>query len=294
MKRTNNGKNHSEKTYSMMGLVWYRFRKNKLAMFGMCILILMALLVLIGPFFIDEGKVIDQNMAERFLSPSMTHWFGTDQYGRDLFARIVYGGRISFFAGLLTIGIAFVCGCILGGIAGYMGGIVDDIIMRIVDIFMAIPALLMSMAIVTALGQGVFKMLIALSIAQIPRFTRFVRSSVLSLRNQDFIEAARCYGTSSWKIILSHILPNGLGPVLVTATLGLGSTILSIASLGFLGIGIAAPTPEWGTILSENRAFIRYYPYIGLIPGIFIAISVMAFNFMGDGLRDAFDPRTKN
>jgi peptide/nickel transport system permease protein len=154
--------------------------------------------------------------------------------------------------------------------------------------------MLLAMAVVSALGQGTFKMLIALSIASFPRYARTVRSSILTLRNQEFVEAAKCCGTSSARIIFKHIIPNGLGPVVVSATLGLGFTILSIASLGFLGIGVASPTPEWGTILSENRTNIRYYPYLGLIPGAFIMLAVMCLNFMGDGLRDALDPRTKN
>lgn len=166
--------------------------------------------------------------------------------------------------------------------------------MRIVDMFMAVPAILLSMAVVAALGNGTEKMLIALAVAQTPRFTRVVRSSIMTLREQEFVEAAKCYGTSSAKIIFKHILPNGIGPVIVSATLTLGQVILSIASLGFLGIGVASPTPEWGTILSENKAFIRYYPYLGLIPGGCIALSVMAVNFIGDGLRDALDPRMKN
>ena len=168
------------------------------------------------------------------------------------------------------------------------------VIMRICDIFMAVPRMLLAMAVVAGLGQGTFKMLIALSIAEFPKYARSVRASSMTLRNQEYVEAAKCCGTSSARIIFKHVVPNGLGPVIVSATLGLGGTILAIASLGFLGIGVASPTPEWGTILSENRTNIRFYPYLGLIPGFFIAISVMCLNFIGDGLRDALDPRTKN
>lgn len=279
---------------SQWGLVWFRFKKNKLAILGVIILLLIMLPILTAPLYIDEQAVSAQNIKERFQPPSSEHLFGTDQYGRDLFARVIYGGRISLFAGLVTLSISFFFGCLFGGIAGYFGGKADYIIMRIVDMFMAIPSMLMAMAIVTALGQGVFKMLIALSVGQIPRFTRVVRSSIMTLRNQEFVEAARCCGTSSARIIVKHILPNGMGPVIVSATLSLGAVILDIAALGFLGIGISSPTPEWGTILSENKANIRYYPYLGYIPGAFIGISVMAINFIGDGLRDALDPKTKN
>ena len=277
------------------GLVWFRFKKNKLAMFGLIVILLLLLLCMSAPLYIDYEDVYTQSMADRFISPgSEGHWLGTDQLGRDLFARIMYGGRISLMAGLVTVGIALVLGVIIGGVAGYFGGKVDNVLMRICDVFMAVPQMLLAMAVVSALGQGTFKMLIALSVAQFPRYARTVRASILTLRNQEFVEAAKCCGTSSARIIFKHIIPNGLGPVIVSATLGLGSTILSIASLGFLGIGVASPTPEWGTILSENRTNIRYYPYLGLVPGIFIMISVMCLNFIGDGLRDALDPRTKN
>ena len=295
-------KHHTDKTpsvrpvsgRSVWGMVWFRFRKNKLAMAGLFLLLLMMLAILAAPLYVPYEQVVKQNIVDKFTPPCAEYWFGTDQFGRDLFARIVYGGRISLFMGLAVVAISFVAGCALGGAAGYFGGKVDSVIMRIVDMFMAIPAMLLSMAVVAALGTGVDKLLVALSISQIPRFTRVVRSSIMTLRNQEFVEAAKCCGTSSARIILKHILPNGMGPVIVSATLTLGQVILSIASLGFLGIGVSSPTPEWGTILSENKMHIRYYPYLGLIPGICIALAVMAVNFIGDGLRDALDPRTKN
>ena len=295
-------KHHTDKTpsvrpvsgRSVWGMVWFRFRKNKLAMAGLFLLMLMMLAILAAPLYVPYEQVVKQNIVDKFTPPCAEYWFGTDQFGRDLFARIVYGGRISLFMGLAVVAISFVAGCALGGAAGYFGGKVDSVIMRIVDMFMAIPAMLLSMAVVAALGTGVDKLLVALSISQIPRFTRVVRSSIMTLRNQEFVEAAKCCGTSSARIILKHILPNGMGPVIVSATLTLGQVILSIASLGFLGIGVSSPTPEWGTILSENKVHIRYYPYLGLIPGICIALAVMAVNFIGDGLRDALDPRTKN
>lgn len=279
---------------SVWGMVWFRFRKNKLAMAGLFLLLLMMAAILAAPLYVPYDQVIKQNIAEKFTAPCAEHWFGTDQFGRDLFARIVYGGRISLFMGLGVVAISFVAGCALGGAAGYFGGKVDSVIMRFVDMFMAIPAMLLSMAVVAALGTGVDKLLVALSVSQIPRFTRVVRSSIITLRGQEFVEAAKCCGTSSARIIMKHILPNGMGPVIVSATLTLGQVILSIASLGFLGIGVSSPTPEWGTILSENKIHIRYYPYLGLIPGVCIALAVMAVNFIGDGLRDALDPRTKN
>ncbi len=288
----NNKKKFSNK--SQLGMITFRFSKNKLAMFGLAVITLLIILCITAPLYINYEDVYKQSMANRFISPGSGHIFGTDQFGRDLFARIIYGGRISLLAGLVVVAFALILGVTLGGIAGYFGGRVDNIIMRICDVFMAVPRMLLSMAVVAALGQGTFKMLLALSIAAFPGYARTVRASIMTLRNQEYVEAAKCCGTSSARIIFKHVVPNGLGPVIVSATLGLGGTILAIASLGFLGIGVASPTPEWGTILSENRTNIRYYPYLGLIPGMFIAISVMCLNFVGDGLRDALDPRMKN
>lgn len=287
-------KNKSLANKSQFGMIAYRFSKNKLAMVGLAVIIVMILLCVTAPLYINYDSVVKQSMADRFIAPCAAHPFGTDQFGRDLFARIIYGGRISLLAGLVVVATALVVGVILGGVAGYFGGATDMIIMRICDVFMAVPRMLLAMAVVAGLGQGTFKMLIALSIAEFPKYARTVRASIMTLRNQEYVEAAKCCGTSPARIIFKHVVPNGLGPVIVSATLGLGGTILAIASLGFLGIGVASPTPEWGTILSENRANIRFYPYLGLVPGFFIAISVMCLNFIGDGLRDALDPRTKN
>ncbi len=288
---------------SQWGMILFRFRKNKLAVLGVCIIALLALLCLSAGLWLPYERVYQQTLMNRFLAPfstvtnydgsKMFYLLGTDQLGRDLFARIIYGGRISLFAGIVSVGISMICGVTLGAIAGFVGGKVDNVIMRCCDVLMAVPNMLMSMAIVSALGQGTFKMLIALSVSGIPRYARTTRAQMLTLRNQEYVEAARCCGTSTLRILIKHMLPNGIGPVIVSATLGLGGTILSIASLGFLGIGIASPTPEWGTILSENRANIRYYPYLGIVPGIFICLSVVSMNFIGDGLRDALDPRTK-
>jgi peptide/nickel transport system permease protein len=278
---------------SQLGLIVFRFKKNKLAVVGLLFLLVLMLLVLSAPLYAKYDDAIAQDIPHRFQLPSSEHIFGTDAFGRDLWTRIVYGGRISLFAGLATISIALFFGITLGGIAGYFGGKVDTVIMRFVDIFMAIPSLLLSLAVCTALGEGTFNLIIALMLTNIPGFARIVRASILTLRGQEFVEAAKCCGTSNFRIIVKHILPNGIGPVIVTATLGLGSAILNIAALGFLGIGVSPPTPEWGTILADNRSYIRYYPYLGIIPGIAIALSVMCVNFVGDGLRDALDPRMK-
>ena len=280
--------------YSSWELIGYRFKKNKLAMLGVFMLAVIILVTLLAPLFIPYEKVIEQNVRQKLQGPSPEHVFGTDELGRDMLARVLYGGRISLLCGIAIIAIAFIFGAIIGGIAGFIGGKVDTVLMRSVDALMAVPPALLAMAIITALGNGVFNLVIALAIAQIPRFARTVRSSVLTLRNMEYVEAAKCYGSSSMRIIVKHILPNGIGPIVVAATLTLGAVILSISSMGYLGLGVASPTPEWGTIISENKINIRYYPYLGLIPGLCIMFSVMAVNFIGDGLRDAFDPKSKN
>jgi peptide/nickel transport system permease protein len=292
--KENSKKKTKNKSRTQLGLIIFRFKKNKLAILGLCVLGVLLLIVFLAPFYADYENAIKQDIPNAFHPPGEKgHILGTDAYGRDLFTRMVFGGRISLLAGLSVVLMALTSGVAVGGIAGYFGGRIDVIIMRIVDIFMAVPALLLSLAICTALGEGARNMVIALMVADIPRIARITRSSILTLRDQEFIEAAKCCGTSTLRIIVKHILPNGIGPVVVTATLTLGSAILNIASLGFLGVGINAPTPEWGTILSDNKAHIRYYPYLGLIPGIAIAVSVMCVNFIGDGLRDALDPKMK-
>ena len=221
---------------------WKRFRKNKLAVIGLCVILFMVLAAIFAPVLVQndpymiletpEGKVMKD------MSPSASGTIlGTDNVGRDELSRLIYGARVSMSVGIVSVGISLVVGVLLGAVSGYFGGWLDSVIMRIVDMFMAVPAILLSMAVVAALGNGTDKLLIALSIAQTPRFTRVVRSSIMTLRNQEFVEAAKCCGTSSARIIFKHILPNGMGPVIVSATLTLGQVILNIASLGFLGIG---------------------------------------------------------
>ncbi|GHV39398.1 peptide ABC transporter permease [Spirochaetia bacterium] len=290
----NNAKKKGQPTgRSQLELIIFRFKKNKLAVFGLILLAVIALLVLTAPLYVSYESAIKQDIPNKYQSPGGAHLLGTDGFGRDLLARIVYGGRISLFAGLGVVICSLFFGITLGGIAGYFGGRIDQVIMRCCDILMAVPSIFLALAIVTALGEGTGNLIIALMIGNVPRNARIVRSSILTLRNQEFIEAARCCGTSHFRIIVKHILPNGIGPVIVTATLTLGSAILNIASLGFLGIGIAPPTPEWGTLLADNRLYIRQYPYLGIIPGLVIGMSVMCVNMIGDGLRDALDPKMK-
>ena len=280
------------KKRSQVSAVWHRLKKNKLAMLGLIILCVMIGLAVFADFIADyDTVVIGQDMSQRLLTPSFEHLCGTDQFGRDVFARIIHGGRLSLSLSIISMSIAVAIGAFIGAVAGYYGGRVDDVLMRLMDILLAIPPMLMSISIVAALGQSMVNLLIALAIAYIPVFARVIRSTILSIKGQEFVEAARACGTSNARIILRHIIPNAIGPIIVEATLTMGAAILVISSLSFMGLGIEPPAPEWGTMLYEGREVIRSSPYLVIFPGIAIALSVMSLNLLGDGLRDALDPR---
>lgn len=283
------------KKRSQLSIIWNRLRKNKLAMLGLAILVVMVALAVCADWIADyDTNVTGMNMAERLQTPSAKHWFGTDSYGRDVFARIIHGSRLSLSLSIFAMLAAVAIGSIIGAIAGYYGGRVDDVLMRLMDILLAIPPMLMSISIVAALGHSMVNLMIALSLAYIPVFARVIRSSILTVKGQEFIEAAKACGTSNACIILRHIIPNAIGPIIVQATLAMGSTILIISSLSFMGMGIQPPQPEWGTMLYEGRDLIRTSPYLVIFPGIAIALAVLSLNLLGDGLRDALDPRMKN
>ena len=283
------------KKRSQIGSVCRRFAKSKTAMAGLIILIILVLLALLCPLFLDyAADVTGQNIRERLQFPSWQHPFGTDQYGRDVLARVVWGTRISLSASLIIIAIATVVGALLGAIAAYYGGMVDNIIMRVMDIFYALPFNLMAICIVASLGTGMFNLGLACVVGVIPGFTRVFRSAILPIRGQEYSEAARACHTSDGRILLRHILPNALGPIIVQATLNLAITILAIAGLSYIGLGVESPTPEWGTMLSDGRQYMRNYPYLVIFPGLAIMIAAMSLNLIGDGLRDALDPKLKN
>ena len=275
----------------MRNPVLQRFKQNKLAMFGVYMMIIMFVLVLLAPVISSYEAVTRMNVNNRFVKPGILNIMGTDEFGRDLLARILYGGRISLFCSLGVIVFGFVIGASIGALAGYKGGKIDTFLMRCMDVLMSVPSTLLAMAIITALGNGIGELILALGISQIARFARIVRSSVLTVKSSDYVEAAISYGMSPAKIMIKHIIPNAIGPIIVSITLSLGQTILSISSLGYLGLGVASPQPEWGTIISENKMNISDYPYLGLIPGACIVLTVMAVNFIGDGLADAFNPK---
>ncbi len=293
--KTENPAKKPSKKKSQFASIAKRFAKNKLALFGLILLFIMILGAVFADFICDyQLDAIGQNVRNKLQSPNAQHWFGTDQYGRDMFARVLFGTRVSLAIGLTVIAISLTIGAFIGAVAGYYGGLTDNILMRLIDILLAIPASLMAIAIVAALGASVFNMLLALTIATVPQFARIVRSAVLSVRQAEYIEAARACATRDGRIIFRHILPNVIGPIIVHATVTMSKTILLISTLGFLGIGVPTPMPEWGTILSENRGQMRYYPFTVVIPGVFIMLAVLALNLIGDGLRDALDPKLKN
>ena len=280
---------------SQLSLIWHRLRRNRLAMLGLALMSTILLLAVFADVIADyDTEVIGMNMMERLQTPSAKHWFGTDGYGRDVFARIIHGSRLSLSLSILSMLIAVAIGSMIGAISGYFGGRVDDVLMRLMDMLLAIPPMLMSISIVAALGRSMANLMLALALAYMPVFARVIRSSILSVKDQEFVEAARACGTSDARIIMRHIVPNAVGPIIVQATLAMGSSILTISSLSFMGMGIQPPQPEWGTMLYEGRDLIRTSPYLVIFPGAAIAVSVLSLNLLGDGLRDALDPRLKN
>ena len=281
------------KKRSQLKEIWRRFRRNKQAMVGMCMLLLMIFSAIFASV-ISPYDPLQQDIINRLQPPSAAHFFGTDELGRDIFSRILYGSRISLTVGLIAVSISSVVGCALGAIAGYYGGVLDNVIMRCTDVLMAIPSILLNISIVAALGTGLQNVMIAIGISSVPAYCRIMRASLLSLKDQEFVDASRAAGASDPYIILNHILPNSLAPLIVQATLKIGGAILSIASMSFIGLGIVPPTPEWGAMLSTGRDFLRDAPHLTAFPGMAIMFAVFAMNLMGDGLRDALDPKLKN
>lgn len=273
---------------------WYKYSRNKAAVFGLILLVAILAVVIIFTFRLDyEADAITQNLKARKLPPSAEHWFGTDIYGRDLFARVIFGAWYSLGISVIAILIGSIVGTVIGTAAAYFGGHADTILMRFVDIWLAIPATLMAIVLIAAFGSSVVNLTLALAIAYTPSFARVARSIVLPLRDQEYIQAARAVGVNDFHIILSHILPNAMGPILAQATLSVSKTILAIAGLSFIGLGISAPAPEWGTLLFEGKGQMLAKPYLVIIPGVAIVLVSLAINLIGDGLRDVLDPRSK-
>lgn len=282
----------AERKHSQWGDIWLRLQRNRLAMVGLAIVVIIVLSAVfadvIAPYAYDK-----QDLANRFAYPSMAHLFGTDQYGRDIFTRVLYGGRTSLLVSLMATLIALLVAIIIGACAGFYGKKVDTLIMRVMDVLQAIPAILMAVCISTLLGTGTWQTGLAIAVSSIAPGTRLIRGTTLTIRDQEYIEAARACGSGDLRTILTHVVPNCLSPIIVDCTLRLGGNILMISSLSFIGLGVQPPIAEWGSILNSGREFIRSFWPIITFPGIAIMLTMFGFNVLGDGLRDALDPHMK-
>lgn len=274
--------------------IWQRLKRNKMAMLGLAIIVALAICAIFADVLFDyDTIVIKQNIGERLQGPSSAHWFGTDEFGRDILARLIHGSRVSLVVGIVSVSIALLIGGTLGAVAGFYGGKIDMIIMRVMDVFLAVPSILLSMTIVAALGTNLFYVMLAIGISSVPNYARIVRAAVMSVKDQEFVEASRAMGASNATIIFKEVIPNCLAPIIVQVTLSVASAILSTASLSFIGLGVQPPSPEWGAMLSSGRQYMRDALHLTLFPGLAIIITILALNLLGDGLRDALDPRLK-
>jgi ABC-type dipeptide/oligopeptide/nickel transport system permease subunit len=271
---------------------WGRFRKHKPAMLGLFILVAYTLLAIFAPWVTPHDPV-RQELIQSLQTPSAEFWLGTDHLGRDVLTRILYGTRISLFIGLAAVAVGMAIGIPLGVVSGYYGRASDMVIQRIADIMFSFPSILLALALVAVLGVGLNNVVIAVGIAIIPIFIRLVRGQVLAVREEAYVDAARAIGASDLRILTRHVLANSWAPIIVQATVSIGITILVAAGLGFLGLGVPSPTPEWGAMLGEGRNYIYSHPHMSTFPGLAIFLAVIAFNLMGDGLRDALDPRLR-
>lgn len=262
---------------------------NKAALLGLIIILILIFVALFGKFLMPYDPYTGE-LSQSLQSPSAAHFFGTDEQGRDIFSRVIDGTAVSLRVGVIAVAISLSIGTFFGAVCGYFGGKIDMILMRIMDIILAFPSMLLAIAFMSALGKGIDKAVIAISIVTIPEYARIVRGCVLSLKESEYVEAAKVIGNNDFTIIFKHILPNILSPIIVRATLGISSAILDTAALGFLGLGVQPPLAEWGTMLGSGRNYFNNAPFIILFPGLAITITVLAFNLLGDGLRDALDP----
>jgi peptide/nickel transport system permease protein len=282
------------KKRSMVKEVWRNYKKSPSAMMGLVILVVIVIMAIIAQVVYDyEDDIVQQDIMNRLQKPSAEYIFGTDQYGRNIFARILYGAKYSLAVGIVSVAISCFIGSTLGLIAGYYGGRLENIILRTCEIFVGIPSVLLGIAIMAAFGQSIVVLMLAIGLVYVPMFARTARAAVLPVRDQEYIEAAKVSGVSDFRIIFTHVLPNSMSPIIVQVTMGVANGILTASQLSFLGLGIPVPAPEWGAMLSSGREFIRDYSYLTFFPGLAIMITVLAFNLMGDGLRDALDPKLK-
>lgn len=269
---------------------WKRFKRNPTATIGLVIVCLLILVAIFAPL-IAPYNYQTQDYTAMMQKPSAQHLFGTDQFGRDIFSRCIYGTRYSLIIALFCTIAAFFSGGVLGIIAGYFGGKVDTIIMRIMDVFQAIPMIMMAMCIVSVLGNGIPQLVAAIMFASMPTMARNNRAAILRVRGNDYIESSEAIGCSQWQLILKHMIPNAVGVMVIYFVGFLSVSIMMMSSMSYIGVGLAAPTPEWGLILNDGKSYLTSAPYMMLFPALMIMITCFAFNLMGDGLRDAFDPR---
>ncbi len=281
-----------EKPDSQLLEMWRALIQNKAAVIGLCIIVFLVFLALFGRFIMPYDPNL-QDMGNTLAEPSSAHLFGTDQLGRDIFSRVIDGTKISLRVGLSAVAIALSIGTVLGAIAGYRGGKTDTVIMRIMDMMLSIPSILLAITFMAALGKGIDKAIIAIGLVSIPEYARIVRGSILSIKENDYVQAAKVIGNKDGRIIFRHILPNVLSSIIVRATLGISTAVLDTAALGFLGLGVQPPYAEWGDMLGRARGFIFQAPHTLIFPGLAITITVLAFNLLGDGLRDAIDPKSR-
>jgi peptide/nickel transport system permease protein len=278
------------KSESLWTISFRRMRKSRTAIFGIIIIILFTLVAFLAPF-ISPYDPLEQNFIKSFRPPSAEHYLGTDEFGRDVFSRIIYGARISLQIGFVAVFISLIVGVSVGLIAGYYGGWLDMAVMRVMDLMLSFPYILLALVIMSILGPGIYNAMVAIGIVYVPQYARIVRSSVLSVKKKEYVIAAKALGANDFRIILKHIFLNSMAPIIIQTTLSIGRAIINAAGLSFLGLGAQPPTPEWGAMLSNGQDFLRNAPWIATFPGIAIALLVLGFNLVGDGLRDAFDPR---
>lgn len=289
---TNTTTNTKKKNISHLSIIWRRLSRSKTAIIGLFIVGLYVLTAIFGPYLAPHDPIA-QDLSKTFLAPSAQHLMGCDEFGRDIFSRIIHGARVSLIIQFNSVVIALVVGIALGAMGGYFGGLVDEIIMRLMDVMLAFPGMLLALAIVAMLGPNLTNLIVAIGIYSVPQFARVTRGAVISVKKNEYVTAAKAIGESDFSIITRYVLPNALSPIIVQTTLRMATVLLTAAGLGFLGLGVQPPTPEWGTMLSGARMYLRTAPFVAFFPGLAIMLVVLGFNFFGDGLQDALNPRLK-
>lgn len=284
--------NTKKKNISHLSIIWRRLSRSKTAIIGLFIVGLYVLTAIFGPYLAPHDPIA-QDLSKTFSAPSAQHLMGCDEFGRDIFSRIIHGARVSLIIQFNSVVIALVVGIALGAMGGYFGGLIDEVIMRFMDVMLAFPGMLLALAIVAMLGPNLTNLIVAIGIYSVPQFARVTRGAVISVKKNEYVTAAKAIGESDLSIVVRYVLPNALSPIIVQTTLRMATVLLTAAGLGFLGLGVQPPTPEWGTMLSGARMYLRTAPFVAFFPGLAIMLVVLGFNFFGDGLQDALNPRLK-